>query len=115
MALGSLSGGTVEESCPARGWFPNGVPSDVSRAPSPTRPGVTIRGAGSVFAAGNGYFATVRSIPRSAPVTNVLGIHHVSTVAGDPQRNLDFFAGLLGLRLVKRTVNFDDPETYHLY
>jgi predicted esterase/catechol 2,3-dioxygenase-like lactoylglutathione lyase family enzyme len=48
-------------------------------------------------------------------VTNVLGIHHVSTVAGDPQRNLDFFAGLLGLRLVKRTVNFDDPETYHLY
>ena len=48
-------------------------------------------------------------------MTNVLGIHHVSTVAGDPQRNLDFFAGLLGLRLVKRTVNFDDPETYHLY
>ena len=48
-------------------------------------------------------------------MTNVLGIHHVSTIAGDPQRNLDFFAGLLGLRLVKRTVNFDDPETYHLY
>jgi predicted esterase/catechol 2,3-dioxygenase-like lactoylglutathione lyase family enzyme len=48
-------------------------------------------------------------------VTNVLGIHHVSTIAGDPQRNLDFFAGQLGLRLVKRTVNFDDPETYHLY
>jgi len=48
-------------------------------------------------------------------VTNVLGIHHVSTIASDPQRNLDFFAGLLGLRLVKRTVNFDDPETYHLY
>ena len=48
-------------------------------------------------------------------MTNVLGIHHVSTVAGDPQRNVDFFAGLLGLRLVKRTVNFDDPRTYHLY
>ena len=48
-------------------------------------------------------------------MTNVLGLHHVSTIAGDPQRNLDFFAGLLGLRLVKRTVNFDDPETYHLY
>ena len=48
-------------------------------------------------------------------MTNVLGIHHVSTIAGDPQRNLDFFAGLLGLRLVKRTVNFDDPQTYHLY
>jgi predicted esterase/catechol 2,3-dioxygenase-like lactoylglutathione lyase family enzyme len=48
-------------------------------------------------------------------VTNVLGIHHVSTIASDPQRNLDFFAGVLGLRLVKRTVNFDDPQTYHLY
>ena len=48
-------------------------------------------------------------------MTQVRGIHHVSTIASDPQRNLDFFAGLLGLRLVKRTVNFDDPETYHLY
>ena len=43
------------------------------------------------------------------------GIHHVSTIAGDPQRNLDFYAGVLGLRLVKITVNFDDPGTYHLY
>ena len=48
-------------------------------------------------------------------MTKVRGIHHVSTIASDPQRNIDFFAGLLGLRLVKRTVNFDDPETYHLY
>ncbi len=47
--------------------------------------------------------------------TNVLGIHHVTAIASDPQRNLDFYAGVLGLRLVKRTVNFDDPETYHLY
>lgn len=44
-----------------------------------------------------------------------LGIHHVSAIASDPQRNLDFYGGLLGLRLVKRTVNFDDPQTYHLY
>ena len=44
-----------------------------------------------------------------------LGIHHVSAIASDPQRNLDFYAGLLGLRLVKRTVNFDDPQSYHLY
>jgi glyoxalase family protein len=43
------------------------------------------------------------------------GIHHVSTIAGDPQRNVDFYAGILGLRLVKITVNFDDPGTYHLY
>src|SRR5215218_9477440 len=56
-----------------------------------------------------------RPITTGARVTNVLGIHHVSTIAGEPQRNVDFFAGLLGLRLVKRTVNFDDPQTYHLY
>lgn len=43
------------------------------------------------------------------------GIHHVTGIAGDPQRNLDFYAGILGLRLVKRTVNFDDPTTYHFY
>jgi glyoxalase family protein len=41
------------------------------------------------------------------------GIHHVTAIASDPQRNLDFYAGTLGLRLVKRTVNFDDPTTYH--
>jgi predicted esterase/catechol 2,3-dioxygenase-like lactoylglutathione lyase family enzyme len=48
-------------------------------------------------------------------MTRILGIHHVTAIASDPQRNLDFYAGLLGLRLVKRTVNFDDPQTYHLY
>jgi catechol 2,3-dioxygenase-like lactoylglutathione lyase family enzyme len=43
------------------------------------------------------------------------GIHHVTAIAGDPQRNLDFYSGVLGLHLVKLTVNFDDPGTYHLY
>jgi catechol 2,3-dioxygenase-like lactoylglutathione lyase family enzyme len=43
------------------------------------------------------------------------GIHHVTGIAGDPQKNLDFYAGVLGMRLVKRTVNFDDPTTYHFY
>ena len=42
-------------------------------------------------------------------------IHHVTAIAGDPQRNLDFYTGTLGLRLVKLTINFDDPGTYHLY
>jgi glyoxalase family protein len=42
-------------------------------------------------------------------------IHHVTAIAGDPQRTLDFYVGLLGLRLVKRTINFDDPATYHFY
>jgi predicted esterase/catechol 2,3-dioxygenase-like lactoylglutathione lyase family enzyme len=48
-------------------------------------------------------------------VSDILGIHHVTAIASDPQRNVDFYAGVLGLRLVKRTVNFDDPQTYHLY
>jgi glyoxalase family protein len=43
------------------------------------------------------------------------GIHHITAIATDPQRNLDFYAGVLGLRFVKRTVNFDDPSTYHFY
>lgn len=46
---------------------------------------------------------------------HALGIHHVTAIAGDPQRNVDFYAGVLGLRMVKRTVNFDDPTTYHFY
>lgn len=48
-------------------------------------------------------------------MSRVLSLHHVTAIASDPQRNLDFYAGMLGLRLVKRTVNFDDPQTYHLY
>jgi glyoxalase family protein len=43
------------------------------------------------------------------------GLHHVTAIAGDPQTNVDFYTSVLGLRLVKRTVNFDDPNTYHLY
>jgi len=43
------------------------------------------------------------------------GIPHVTAIASNPQRNLDFYAEVLGLRLVKRTVNFDDPGTYHFY
>ena len=47
--------------------------------------------------------------------TETTGIHHVTAIGGEPQRNVDFYVGLLGLRMVKKTVNFDDPETYHLY
>ncbi len=46
---------------------------------------------------------------------SVSSFHHITAIASDPQANLDFYAGLLGLRLVKRTVNFDDPGSYHLY
>jgi len=46
---------------------------------------------------------------------HILGIHHVTAIASDPQQNINFYMDVLGLRLVKRTVNFDDPGTYHLY
>jgi len=47
--------------------------------------------------------------------SKIRGLHHVTAIASDPQRNLDFYVGFLGLRFVKRTVNFDDPGTYHFY
>ncbi len=48
--------------------------------------------------------------------TNLIsGLHHVTAIASDPQKNVDFYAGILGLRLVKKTINFDAPDVYHLY
>src|SRR6185369_6477407 len=43
------------------------------------------------------------------------GIHHVTAIAGPARRNVGFYTNTLGLRLVKKTVNFDDPRTYHFY
>lgn len=43
------------------------------------------------------------------------GIHHITSISGHPQENMDFYGKLLGLRFVKKTVNFDDPNTYHFY
>src|ERR1700677_2317541 len=43
------------------------------------------------------------------------GLHHVTAITADAQKNVDFYCGVLGLRLVKLTVNFDDPGSYHLY
>ena len=45
----------------------------------------------------------------------IIGLHHVTAIASDPQRNLDFYTELMGLRFVKRTINFDDPSSYHFY
>ena len=45
----------------------------------------------------------------------ILGLHHVTAMASDAQKNVDFYAGILGLRMVKKTINFDAPEVYHLY
>src|SRR5437868_699875 len=49
-------------------------------------------------------------MPASVP-----GIHHVTAITADVQRNVDFYVGALGLRFIKKTVNFDVPDTYHLY
>jgi len=46
---------------------------------------------------------------------HITGIHHVTAISGDAQENLDFYAGVLGMRLVKKSVNQDDPSTYHLF
>ena len=46
---------------------------------------------------------------------SIPGLHHVTAICGPPQANVDFYAGALGQRLVKKTVNFDAPDTYHLY
>lgn len=48
-------------------------------------------------------------------INDILGLHHVTSFAGDPQRNNNFFTQVLGLRRVKKTVNFDAPDVYHLY
>jgi catechol 2,3-dioxygenase-like lactoylglutathione lyase family enzyme len=48
-------------------------------------------------------------------MADIEGLHHVTAIAGEPQANINFYTGVLGLRLVKLTVNFDDPTTYHLY
>ena len=51
----------------------------------------------------------------SLPNVKLRGIHHITAIATDPQQNVDFYMRVLGLRFAKRTVNFDDPSTYHLY
>src|SRR5690606_19275640 len=61
-----------------------------------------------------------RRVPRGGamnepPGPPLPGIHHITAICSDPQRNVGFYAGVLGLRLVKQTVNFDDPGAYHLY
>jgi glyoxalase family protein len=48
-------------------------------------------------------------------MSDITGIHHITAISGDAQENLDFYAGVLGMRLVKRSVNQDDPGTYHLF
>src|SRR5688572_26468567 len=48
-------------------------------------------------------------------MTRTHGIHHITAIASDPKKNFDFYTKLLGLRFIKKTVNYDDPSTYHFY
>lgn len=48
-------------------------------------------------------------------MTTVSGVHHITAIAGDPQQTVDFYVGVLGLRLVKKSINQDVPDTYHLF
>lgn len=48
-------------------------------------------------------------------MSKVLGLHHITALSSDPQATVDFYSGILGLRLVKKTVNYDAPNVYHLY
>src|SRR5258706_11948074 len=56
-----------------------------------------------------------RSNPMATDKPSLAGIHHVTAITADAQKNVDFYCGVLGLRLLKLTVNFDDPGSHHLY
>ena len=48
-------------------------------------------------------------------MTAITGLHHITCISGDAQENVDFYSGVLGMRMVKRSVNQDSPGTYHLF
>ena len=54
-------------------------------------------------------------LQETVPLWPLEGLHHITAITADAPRNVDFYARLLGLRLVKKTVNFDAPDVYHLY
>ncbi len=58
---------------------------------------------------------TSANIATNKDSKTIPGIHHITAITADAQKNIDFYTGILGLRLVKLTVNFDDPSSYHLY
>ena len=56
-----------------------------------------------------------RAADEDTTMSSVTGIHHITCIAGDPQENVDFYTRVLGMRLVKKSVNQDVPDTYHLF
>ena len=94
---------------------PGGMRSILVRLSGP------LRAFARLFAWTNGGTSGIQAVYDSSkeravmPVTPVGGLHHVTAIAGPAQENLDFYAGVLGMRLVKKSVNQDDPGTYHLF
>src|SRR5262249_52710006 len=88
-------------------------------APSRARPGLRVSASGGRRGAPQRAALTADrdGAPNGARWRNVKleGIHHITAITGDAQKNVDFYSGVLGLRLVKKTVNQDDPTVYHLF
>ena len=71
--------------------------------------------AGGDGTSGGTVSAEAADLIASGPPTPLLGVHHVTMMASDALRNLRFYTQVLGLRLIKATVNMDSPQTWHLY
>ncbi len=94
-------------------WRPGGLPAARSGGRYGRRPHSR---RGCAIARYLGSRAPREELRRSfLPTQPIPGLHHITAIASDPQRNLDFYTQVLGLRFVKKTVNFDDPNTYHFY
>src|SRR5919201_1830427 len=90
--------------------------SDVRRCKWPIRaPGSIGRGAFAAGVTGPCEDSCIRNHLLHCRDMRLTGLHHITMLTGDAQRNVAFYADLLGLRFVKKTVNFDAPEAYHLY
>src|SRR3954471_14205179 len=90
--------------------------SDVRRCTWPIRvPGSIGRGALAAGVTGPCGDSCIRNHLLDYGDMKLTGLHHITMITGDAQRNVDFYADTLGLRFVKKTVNFDAPEAYHLY
>src|SRR3954468_14618497 len=95
----------------------------IESVPCATRPTVAApsaprtrspRGRGSPYIVAHASILTPQDRPGGRAMA-LEGVHHITAITGDAPRNVDFYARLLGLRLVKKTVNFDAPDVYHLY
>src|SRR5438270_2173039 len=110
LAGGARAGGDGAGDRPGRPPRGGALPAARRRDLDPRRGGGGRAPALGLTLAPAAYLPRERTMPASVP-----GIHHVTCITGDVQRNVDFYVGVLGLRFIKKTVNFDVPDTYHIY